>query len=246
MPSPEPIFAAAARPLDLTRPVGVLLIAVLHFIRDSDDPYGSSPPAGLMAGRVVRMTVRPAGRPELAEPYEVIHLGGEAAAIVPLTELRRLRAVERHASPEAREEAEIEATLAAHDEWVAVGQARRAIARRRHGRVARQRPVKIEWSPAATGLARQYMSDQEGMRAIGAAVAALAGDPGAEDNGDMPRHGLTRPRTPWPTAGLSPELTAPDRRGVCWPQNGASPCCAVIVREFRRWRIDPAQSRNHR
>ena len=55
------------------------------------------------------------------EPYEVIHLGGEAAAIVPLAELRRLRAVERHASPEALEEAEIEATLAAHDEWVAAG-----------------------------------------------------------------------------------------------------------------------------
>jgi hypothetical protein len=55
------------------------------------------------------------------EPYEVIHLGGEAAAVVPLAELRRLRAVERHASPEALEEAEIEATLAAHDEWVAAG-----------------------------------------------------------------------------------------------------------------------------
>lgn len=54
-------------------------------------------------------------------PYEVIHLGGEAAAIVPLPELRRLRAVERHASPEALEEAEIEATLAAHDEWLAAG-----------------------------------------------------------------------------------------------------------------------------
>jgi hypothetical protein len=49
------------------------------------------------------------------------HLGGEAAAIVPLAELRRLRAVERHASPEALEEAEVEATLAAHDEWVAAG-----------------------------------------------------------------------------------------------------------------------------
>ena len=51
----------------------------------------------------------------------MIHLGGEAAAIVPLAELRRLRAVERHASPQAREDAEIEATLAAHDEWVAAG-----------------------------------------------------------------------------------------------------------------------------
>jgi hypothetical protein len=38
-----------------------------------------------------------------------------------LAEFRRLRAVERHASPEALEEAEAEATLAAHDEWVAAG-----------------------------------------------------------------------------------------------------------------------------
>lgn len=45
--------------------------------------------------------------------------GWEAGAIVPLTELRRLRAVERHASPGALEDAEIEATLAVHDEWVA-------------------------------------------------------------------------------------------------------------------------------
>jgi hypothetical protein len=56
-----------------------------------------------------------------ADAYEVIHLGGEAAAIVPLAELRRLRAIERHTSPEALEEAEIEAALAAHDEWVADG-----------------------------------------------------------------------------------------------------------------------------
>jgi hypothetical protein len=60
-------------------------------------------------------------QPDSELPYEVIHLGGEAAAIVPLAELRRLQAVERHASPEALEEAEIEATLAAHDEWVAAG-----------------------------------------------------------------------------------------------------------------------------
>jgi hypothetical protein len=46
-------------------------------------------------------------------------LGGQAAAIVPLAELWRLQAVERHTSPEALEEAEIEAARAAHDEWVA-------------------------------------------------------------------------------------------------------------------------------
>jgi hypothetical protein len=67
------------------------------------------------------MTAQPDNGRDLAGAYEVIHLGGEAAAIVPLAELRRLRAVERHASAEALEEAEIESTLATHDEWVAAG-----------------------------------------------------------------------------------------------------------------------------
>lgn len=74
-------------------------------------------PATQADATVGAMTAQLGGDP----PYEVIHLGGEAAAIVPLGELRRLQAVERHASPEALEEAEIEATLAAHDEWVAAG-----------------------------------------------------------------------------------------------------------------------------
>lgn len=55
------------------------------------------------------------------EPYEVIHLGGEAAAIVPLADLRRLRAVERHAPAGVLEDAEIEVVLAGHDEWVRAG-----------------------------------------------------------------------------------------------------------------------------
>ena len=41
--------------------------------------------------------------------------------------------------------------------------------------------MKIRWSPAATALARRYMRDQHGLRAIGAAVAALASDPYAPD-----------------------------------------------------------------
>jgi hypothetical protein len=53
--------------------------------------------------------------------YEVIHLGGEAAAIVPLSDLRRLQAVQRHAPAELLEDAEIEITLTAHREWVAAG-----------------------------------------------------------------------------------------------------------------------------
>ena len=51
----------------------------------------------------------------------MIHLGGEAAAIVPLADLRILQAVRRHASAEALQQAEIEAALTAHQEWVAEG-----------------------------------------------------------------------------------------------------------------------------
>jgi hypothetical protein len=67
------------------------------------------------------MSAQPSSEPNPAEPYEVIHLGGEAAAIVPLSELLRLRAVERLAPAEILEEAEIEATLAEHREWAAAG-----------------------------------------------------------------------------------------------------------------------------
>jgi len=53
--------------------------------------------------------------------YEVIHLGGQEAAIVPISDLRRMQAVERLAPAEVVEAAEIQATLAAHREWVAAG-----------------------------------------------------------------------------------------------------------------------------
>ena len=64
------------------------------------------------------MSALPASDPG---PYEVIHLGGEAAAIVPLAELRLLQAVQRRAPAELLEEAEAETTLAAYREWVAAG-----------------------------------------------------------------------------------------------------------------------------
>jgi hypothetical protein len=64
------------------------------------------------------MSVQAAGEPE---PFEVIHLGGEAAAIVPVGELRRLRAVEAQAPADVLEVAEADATLAVHDDWVAAG-----------------------------------------------------------------------------------------------------------------------------
>ena len=37
--------------------------------------------------------------------------------------------------------------------------------------------MRIRWSPAAVALARRYLRDQDGMRAVAVAVAALADDP---------------------------------------------------------------------
>jgi hypothetical protein len=56
-------------------------------------------------------------------PYEVIHLGGATAAIVPLHELRVLQALKWAASPEALEEAEDLAALSASRERQAAGTA---------------------------------------------------------------------------------------------------------------------------
>lgn len=111
-------IAGITRPVTVVQVTGCqpppVLVHLLH-VR-----CGASP-AGSKSCTVDRMSAQAADHPNPNEPYQVIHLGGEAAAVVPLAELRRLRAVERHASPEALEGAEIEATLAAHDEWVAEG-----------------------------------------------------------------------------------------------------------------------------
>lgn len=52
----------------------------------------------------------------VTDPYEVIHLGGQAAVIVPLAEFLRLRALEATASREALEDA---ADSAAAQDWLA-------------------------------------------------------------------------------------------------------------------------------
>ena len=73
------------------------------------------------AGTVGGMTAQHASAPDSDEPYQVIHLGGQEAAIVPLPDLRRLQAVERRAPAEIVQEAEIETTLTEHRDWVASG-----------------------------------------------------------------------------------------------------------------------------
>ena len=59
---------------------------------------------------------------ELADqPYEVIHQGGETAAIVPLDEYRVLKALKDRASAEEIEEAWMDAAIAEHEAWETAG-----------------------------------------------------------------------------------------------------------------------------
>jgi len=67
------------------------------------------------------MTARQAGAEGPHGGYEIIHLGGQEVAIVPMSDLRRMQAVERLAPAEVVEEAAIRTKLAAHREWVAAG-----------------------------------------------------------------------------------------------------------------------------
>jgi hypothetical protein len=55
------------------------------------------------------------------DPHEVIHLGGQAAVVVPMEEYQRLRALERHASARDLDAAEAEAAGESFEAWVAAG-----------------------------------------------------------------------------------------------------------------------------
>lgn len=66
------------------------------------------------------MTAEPAGAAGPSQ-HEVIHLGGEAAVVVPLAEYRRLRALEQLASPQELEGAEAAAALEEYRKWSAAG-----------------------------------------------------------------------------------------------------------------------------
>jgi len=62
------------------------------------------------------MAAEPAAPGPDAGPYEVIHLGGQAAVVVPVADFLRLRALERAASPRELEDAEDTAAML---EWKA-------------------------------------------------------------------------------------------------------------------------------
>lgn len=63
------------------------------------------------------MTAQPAG----PDQHEVIHLGGQAAVVVPVEEYQRLRALERRASAQELDAAEAEAAAESFEAWVAAG-----------------------------------------------------------------------------------------------------------------------------
>jgi hypothetical protein len=67
------------------------------------------------------MTAQPAGPAPDGDSHDVIHLGGEAAVVVPMAEYRRLRALERLASPRELDGAEADAALEEYREWAAAG-----------------------------------------------------------------------------------------------------------------------------
>jgi hypothetical protein len=58
---------------------------------------------------------------EQGDDHEMIHLGGEAAVVVPLPEYRMLAALRERASAEEVEQAEIDAAIAEHEAWKADG-----------------------------------------------------------------------------------------------------------------------------
>jgi hypothetical protein len=66
--------------------------------------------------------IDPAAHPDTGA-YEMIHLGGQAAVVVPIADFRRLRALEAAASEEALQDAEDTAALQEWRERKANGQA---------------------------------------------------------------------------------------------------------------------------
>lgn len=53
--------------------------------------------------------------------HDVIRVGASEAVVIPMGDYLRLRAIERHASADEIEEAEIEAATQAHERWIAAG-----------------------------------------------------------------------------------------------------------------------------
>ena len=81
------------------------------------------------------MTAQPAAPGPDTGPYEVIHLGGQTAVVVPVADFLRLRALEQAASPQELEDAEDAAAVlewkirdaSGHTTFVPADEARRRL-----------------------------------------------------------------------------------------------------------------------
>ena len=98
--------------------------------------------------------------------YEVIHLGGQAAVVVPVTDFLRLRALEQAATPEDLEDAEDTAAVL---EWKARDAAGQTTfvpadeARRRLGMPAVS--LRVDYDERAISQAAAFLDDPQGIRA---------------------------------------------------------------------------------
>lgn len=71
--------------------------------------------------RFSRYRIGMSAQPSEHDGHDVIHLGGEAAVVVPVHEYRTLKALKDRAAPGELDEAETDAAIAEYEEWVAAG-----------------------------------------------------------------------------------------------------------------------------
>ncbi len=114
-----------AFPPPVARALGTAIAAALSRVAVAPAATDVEHHASLAAGgaepcTVGGMTAPPPGTVGTGQ-HEVIHLGGEAAVVVPVTEYRRLRALERLATPQDLEGAEAAAAQEEYREWSAAG-----------------------------------------------------------------------------------------------------------------------------
>ena len=117
------------------------------------------------------MSAQPADRIPAYDPgtgsYEVIHLGGQAAVVVPVFDFLRLQALEQAASAQELEDAEDKAALADWRAREAAGQPRMFRTTRRCGGLAGGLSRQVIWEAQAIDQAAGFLRDDpDGVREV--------------------------------------------------------------------------------
>ena len=121
-------------------------------------------------------------QPHMSSPdtgsYEVIHLGGQAAVVMPVTDFLRLRALEQAAAPHELEDAEDTAAMLEWKARDAAGQttlvsADEAKAPAGHAPVS----LRVDYDERAINQAAAFLDDPQGMHVVLDAIDRLADDP---------------------------------------------------------------------